>query len=141
MSDLKKYDLFDEYNKISIYGTDPVDAVNRQKSFPRPRHQEGEKLGNFVATPDLVIDRALEIEDTSNSTRGSNRYIRVIAETADKKIIGIDMMLVRYGRAPIDEDGSTGRNIRISDSVWAAIPEPRSEWVRDAINRKLGIDK
>ena len=104
-----KYQLYSEYNNVEIYGADPLDAVNRQKSFPRPRHQEGEKLygeklvANLVPTPDLVIKSALEIEDTSNSRRGSDEYIRVIAECENGKIVGIDMKEIKIGRPSVGE--------------------------------------
>lgn len=104
-----KYQLYSEYNNIEIYGADPLDAVNRQKSFPRPRHQDGEKLygekliANLVPTPDLVIKAALEIEDTSNSRRGSDEYIRVIAECVDGKIVGLDMKEVKMGRPSVGD--------------------------------------
>lgn len=105
-----KYQLFSEFCNREIYGENPIDAVNRQKTFPRPPHQEGEKeygirmIANMVPSDDLVIDHAIEIEEHPDSRRGGKEYITVLAETPDKKIIGIDMVEIKVGRPPVGSE-------------------------------------
>jgi hypothetical protein len=131
MIKLIKYQLYSEYNNMVIYGTDPLDAVNRQKTFRRPKHQDGEKaygikmIANLVDTPDLVIKQAIEVEDTSDSRRGSDVYIRVVAETVDGKIVGIDMAEVKMGRPTVGDEMLTG--ITVPTDLKKAIEKKAKE--------------
>ena len=107
---MNKYQLYSEHCNIEIYGKDPIDAVNRQKSFPCPRHREGEKLygekliANMVETEPLKVKQALEIEDTSNHRRGSDVFYRVVSELENGQIVAIDMKEVKIGRPSVGSE-------------------------------------
>lgn len=126
-----KYRLYSEFCDKIIYGTDPIDAVTRQKSFPRPRHQDGEKMygnktiANLVPTPDLQVKQALEIEDTAGSRRGSDEYIRVLAECEDGKIMAIDMKEIKTGRPFVGAVMLT--SITVSDDLKTALEKKAVE--------------
>lgn len=128
---MKKYQLYNEFNGIEIYGEDPIDAVNRRKSFPRPKHQEGEKvygermIANMVESPALIIKQALEIEDTTGSKRGSDEYITVIAECENGQIVAIDMKEIKMGRPSVGTSMLTA--ITVSDNTKAALEKKAKE--------------
>jgi len=94
---MKKYQLYREHNNIVLYGDNPQDAIMHKMTIPNERRQDGERpygnrmVANVVDVPDTYISKVIGIEDTSNSTRGSDKYIRTLCETGDGDIVGIDM--------------------------------------------------
>lgn len=84
---MKKYTLYDEFMRADIYGADFAEAVYRQKEFRRPTEVIG---GERVPQPPVIVKRTIGYEDTSDTTRGNERFIRVIVETVDGKIRSID---------------------------------------------------
>ena len=84
---MKKFTLYDEYCNIDIYGADFAEAVHRHKEFRRsPKIIDGKP----VPVPPLVVKRTVGYEDTSSTTRGNDRFLRVVVETADCKYVAID---------------------------------------------------
>lgn len=84
---MKKFTLYDEYANVDIYGADFAEAVHRHKEFRRaPKIIDGRP----VPVPPLVVKRTVGYEDTTNTTRGNDRFIRVVVETADGKFVAID---------------------------------------------------
>lgn len=86
---MKKFTLFSEFCEISLYGRDLADAVARTKELRKPPQVIA---GNIIESEPIFIDRIIGYEDVSNSTRGNNNFIRLIAETNDLKIVAIDAM-------------------------------------------------
>lgn len=85
---MKKFQLFSEYCNAILYGDDLSDAVTRAKEIPRPKKYQHGKIVEEPAP--IIIDRAIGYENTANSTRGNASFIRLIVETVEGKIIGID---------------------------------------------------
>ena len=91
---MKKYQLFSEFCDKTIYGDDVTDAINRLQVIPRPSIGTGDaRIGTRIYTPQdpIIIKAVIGIEDTSNSRRGNDTYIRVIVEDTDGKVHGIDL--------------------------------------------------
>ena len=85
---MKKFQLFNEWRGFIIYGEDLADAIRRQRKLQRPdKFAYGEKVeeGEIV-----TIGRIIGYEDTSTATRGDKKYICVVAELDDKRIVSFD---------------------------------------------------
>lgn len=106
---MRKFQLFSEYCDRAIWGEDPIDAVTRAKSLPRPKRQQGEKpygnrmIANLVETPDLEISRVIELIESPGYNRGDKKVVQVLVESPDKKITAIDMMEIKIGRPRIGD--------------------------------------
>lgn len=84
---MKKFTLYDEYEKIDIYGADFAEAVYRHKEFHRASKIVN---GRPVLVPPLVVKRTVGYEDTTSTTRGGEKFIRVVVETSNMKFVAID---------------------------------------------------
>lgn len=84
---MKKYQLFNEFSEAAVYGNNFTDAISAAQELQKPGTFE-----NNIYYPGeiLMIDKVIGIEDTDNSTRGSDKYERVIVQLLDGKRIGVD---------------------------------------------------
>ena len=89
---MKKFKMYNEWRGVELYGQDLADAIIRRKKFQRPDVVHGCKAGIVTRTDGewVEVEKIIGYEDTSQKTRGSCKYITVVAELVDKNIVSFD---------------------------------------------------
>ena len=89
---MQKFKLYNEWRGVEIYGDTLADAIMRRKRFQRPDIVKGCKEGIVTRTDGdwVEVERVIGTENTDNSTRGNDRYERVVCELIGGNIVGFD---------------------------------------------------
>jgi hypothetical protein len=93
---MKKFQLYSEFGDRAIYGETLEEAVMAPAALVKPgkfeRVDNGHGVRSVQTVPDEVIQVATVLgrEDTSNITRGSDHFERVLVETISGEIVVVD---------------------------------------------------
>ena len=92
---MKKFKLYSEWRGVEIYGDNLGDAIIRHQNFQKPdRFAEVTGIKGSKVTHGngawIKVKRMIGIENTMNSTRGNDKFIRVIFELDDRSVVSFD---------------------------------------------------